>query len=115
MKMHWEEHRSGTVLMITGELLADDTDVLRRRCDERIQTGSRIVLDMGELSRIDSAGLEAILWLHESLQRAGGHLRVVRGDGQPWAAMSVTQIDRKLTVHSTLESAARSFAKGQAA
>lgn len=115
MKMHWEEHRSGTVLTIAGELLVDDTDVMRRRCDERVQTGSRIVLDMRELKRIDSAGLEAILWLHESLQRAGGQLRVVRADGQAWAAMLVTQVDRKLTMHTTLESAARSFAKGQAA
>ncbi|MDP6986624.1 MAG: STAS domain-containing protein [Phycisphaerales bacterium] len=115
MKMHWEEHRSGTVLSIAGELLADDTDVLRRRCDERLGAGIRLVLDIRELDRIDSAGLEAVLWLHESIQRFGGQLRVVSGEGQPSAAMYVTRIDRKLAVHTSLEAAARSFAKGQAA
>jgi anti-anti-sigma factor len=115
MKMHWEEHRSGTVLALAGELLADDTDVLRRRCDERLQAGIRLVLDIRELDRIDSAGLEAVLWLHESIQRFGGQLRLVRGDGQPSSAMYVTRVDRKLAMHTSLEAAARSFAKGQAA
>lgn len=115
MKMHWEEHRSGTVLSIAGELLTDDTDVLRRRCEERLKSGIRLVLDIRELDRIDSAGIEAVLWLHESIQHMGGQLRVVSGDGQPSAALYVTRIDRKLAVHSSLEAAARSFAKGQAA
>ena len=115
MKMHWEEHRSGTVLSIAGELLADDTDVMRRRCDERMQPGLRLVVDIRELERIDSAGLECVLWLHESVQRVGGQLRVVRAEGQPTAALTVTRIDRKLSLHHSLESAARSFAKGQAA
>ena len=115
MKIHWEEHRSGTVLALAGELLADDTDVLRRRCDERLQAGIRLVLDIRELDRIDSAGLEAVLWLHESIQRFGGQLRLVRGDGQPSSAMYVTRVDRKLAMHTSLEAAARSFAKGQAA
>jgi len=115
MKMQWEEHRSGIVLSLAGELLSDDTDVLRRRCEERLQAGIRLVLDMRELDRLDSAGLETALWLHESIQRLGGQLRVVCGDGQPASAMYVTRIDRKLAVHTSLEAAARSFAKGQAA
>lgn len=115
MKMQWEDHRSGTVLSLTGELVSEDVDVLRRRCDERLAADTRLIVDLRDLDRIDSAGLEALLWLHEAVQRLGGQFRIVRGGGQPTAAMQVTRVDRKLAMHDTLESAARSFARGQAA
>ena len=115
MKMNWEDHRSGTVLSLTGELLSEDVDVLRRRCEERLVADARLILDIRELERIDSSGLETLLWLHEAVKQLGGQFRVVRGGGQPVAAMQVTRIDRRLSMHDSLESAARSFARGQAA
>ncbi len=115
MKMQWEHHRSGTVLSIAGELVADDIDVLRRRCEERLETGTRLIIDLRELDRIDSAGLESLLWLQDSLHRLAGQLRLVRGEGQVAAALHVTRIDRQLSTYGTLETAARSFARGQAA
>ncbi|MCP4759195.1 MAG: STAS domain-containing protein [Planctomycetes bacterium] len=115
MKMQWEHHRSGTVLSLSGEFVSEDTDVLRRRCEERLETGTRLIIDLRELDRIDSAGLEALLWLQESLHRLAGQLRLVRGEGQVAAALHVTRIDRQLSAHGTLETAARSFARGQAA
>jgi hypothetical protein len=45
----------------------------------------------------------------------GGQFRLVRGGGQPADAVQVTRLDRRLAVHTTLEAAARSFSKGQAA
>ncbi len=115
MKMQWEDHRSGTVLSLEGELLAADVDVVRRRCEDRLEGGARLILDLRKLERIDSAGLEALLWLHESVQRLGGQVRIVRGGGQTAAAMHVTRVDRRMAVHETLEAAARSLSRGQAA
>ncbi len=115
MKMQWEDHRSGTVLALEGELLLADVDVVRRRCEERLEAGARLILDLRQLDRVDSAGLETLLWLHESVQRLGGQFRVVRGGGQAAAAMHVTRVDRRMAVHDTLESAARSLSRGQAA
>ncbi|MDP7029539.1 MAG: STAS domain-containing protein [Phycisphaerales bacterium] len=115
MKMNWEDHRSGTVLSLEGELLAADVDVVRRRCEERLEPGARLILDLRHLDRIDSAGLESLLWLHDSMQRLGGQVRVVRAGGQTAAAMHVTRVERRLAMHDTLESAARSLSRGQAA
>jgi len=115
MKMEWEQHRSGTVVSISGDVVADDMDVFRRQCESQLCDGIRIVMDLREVDRLDSAALEGMLWLHESVQRLGGQLRVVAGGGQPTAAMHVTRVDRRLSMHQSIESAARSFSRGQAA
>ncbi|MCH2136340.1 MAG: STAS domain-containing protein [Phycisphaerales bacterium] len=112
MKIEWEEHRSGTVMRVTGELVADATDALRRESTERLTTSPRLVLDLRALERVDSAGLEALLWLSEEVMRRGGQFRIVRGGGQPAAAMQATRIDRRMAMHATLESAARSLSRG---
>ncbi len=115
MRMSWEDHRSGTVLTIEGEFVSEDMDVFRRRCEDRLVPGVRWIMDLRSLERIDSSGIESLLWLSESVQRSGGQLRVVGGEGQPAAALHVTRVEYRLAVHPSLESAARSFARGQAA
>ena len=115
MKIDWEDHRSGTVLTLSGELLADDVDVMRRRCEDRLVSGLRLVMDIRALERIDSAGLDALLWLHETVGRSAGQFRLVRGDGQPAVSLRATRLERRLPVHATLEEAARSLTRGKAA
>ena len=115
MKLQWESHRSGTVVQIAGELVSDDVDVLRRRCEEHITPGIRLIADLRECERLDSAGLEALLWMNDHVHGFGGHFRLVLGGGQPEAAITVTRLNRRVPVHRTLESAAKSFAKGQVA
>ena len=92
MKVRWDDHRSGTVLTLEGELVSEDTDVLRRRCEDRIDGDARWIVDLRSLDRIDSAGIETLLWLSELVQRSSGQLRFVRGEGQPGA-------DRRLAMH----------------
>ena len=115
MKLQWESHRSGTVVQIAGELVSDDVDVLRRRCEEQMTSGIRLIADLRECERVDSAGLEALLWMNDHVQGFGGHFRLVLGGGQPAAAVEVTRLNRRVPVHNTLEAAAKSFAKGQVA
>jgi len=114
MKIDWEEHRSGTVLKLTGGLVAVAVDSLRRACGEHLGAGPRLVLDLRSLERVDSAGLEGMLWLSEEVTRRGGELRVVRPGGQPQAALHATRIERHLAMHATLEAAARSLSRGGA-
>ncbi len=113
MNIDWEDHRSGTVLRLTGELVAEAVDTLRRACADRLTTAPRLVLDLRMLERVDSAGLEALLWLSEEVTRRAGQLRIVRPGGQPQAALHATRIERHMAMHATLESAARSLSRGQ--
>jgi anti-anti-sigma factor len=112
MKMDWEDHRSGTVLRLQGEFVADVVDSFRREIADRLGAGPRLVFDVRSVERLDSAGLEALLWLSEEITRRGGQLRVIRPSGQPLAALQVTRIERRMAMHATLEAAARSLSRG---
>lgn len=112
MKIDWEDHRSGTVLRLQGELVVEAVDGLRREAADRLGAGPRLVLDVRTLERIDSAGLEALLWLSEEVTRRGGQFRIIRPGGQPLAALQATRIERRMAMHATLESAARSLSRG---
>ena len=115
MKIEWEDHRSGTVLRVSGELVTDAIDGLRRACNDKLGAGPRLVFDMRTLERVDSAGLEWLLWIAEEVTRRGGQFRLVRPGGQPLAALHATRIERRMAMHATLESAARSLSRGKAA
>tara|TARA_B100001121_G_scaffold273459_1_gene260607 strand:- start:14914 stop:15264 length:351 start_codon:yes stop_codon:yes gene_type:complete len=116
MKMHFEEHRSAVVLRIEGEFTHEDVDVFRRRCQEWLErtTGSWI-LDGAGMERIDSAGLESLLWFADELRRAAGRLRLANLDDLVAKAMIVTRLDRRFEIHESIEQAARSLARSEAA
>ena len=115
MKMEWEQHRSGTVVTLSGDVVSEDMDVFKRRFEEQLQQGMRLVVDLRTVDRVDSACLEGLLWLHEYMQHKTGQLRVVVGNGQPFHAMRVTRVDRQFATHQSIDAAARSFTRGQAA
>ena len=116
MKMHFEEHRSAVVLRLEGEFTHEDVDVFRRRCQEWLErnVGAWIV-DGSAMERIDSAGLESLLWLADELRRAAGRLRLAALGDLVAKAMIVTRLDRRFEIHDTIESAARSLARTEAA
>lgn len=110
MKLSYEDHGSTAVLTLSGELTADQADGFRRSCHERFEAGIRdFVLDLEHLTLIDSAGLEAMLWLLEESGEQGGQIRLVRPDDTIEKILEVTRLDRRFDVHDSTESAARSL------
>ena len=79
MKLSYEDHDTITVLKISGDLTADQVDPFRRSCQDRFEAGIRhVVLNMEHLTFIDSAGLEALLWVIDAAAERGGQLRLIR-------------------------------------
>lgn len=112
MKLSYEDHDAISVLTVSGELTADQTDAFRRSCTDRLapETGVRdIVLDLEHMTLIDSAGLELLLWLSEELADRSGQLRLVKPDEMISQILSVTRLDRRFNIHSSIESAAKSL------
>ena len=120
MKMNWEQHKRGAVLHLEGELTIDDAESLRRRCRQWLEDASTgLIVDGRSLDRLDSAGLDALLWLQDELDRSGLPLRLAVMTGQPLVALQLTRLDRRFQIHDTVESAARQISgtpwQGQAA
>lgn len=60
-----------------GQLVAGVTDVLYREVRALIEPGRRVVLDLTELSRMDSMGLGTIMRLYASARSKGCDLELI--------------------------------------
>ena len=110
MKLSYEDHDAITVLKLSGDLTADQIDAFRRSCLERFEAGIRhVVLDMEHTTFIDSAGLEALLWIIDEASSRGGQLRIVNPDPTVSKILEISRLDRRFNVHETIESAAKSL------
>ena len=110
MKISYDDHTTLTVLTLSGELINDQAEALRRTCLDRFATGIRdIVLDLENLTLIDSAGLETLLWLQDEIKSHLGQLRLVRADETIRTILRVTRLECSFDLYDTIESAAKSL------
>lgn len=110
MKLSYEDHGTTTVITISGELMADQTDGFRRTCQDRLDTGiQNFVLNLEHLELVDSAGLEVLLWLSDIVSDHQGKLRLVSPDETVAKIFEVTRLERRFNVHQTIEAAAKSL------
>jgi stage II sporulation protein AA (anti-sigma F factor antagonist) len=110
MKLSYEDHDAITVLKLSGDLTADQIDAFRRSCLERFEARIKhVVLDLEHMTFIDSAGLEALLWVIDEASSRGGQLRVVNPDPTVTKILEISRLDRRFNVHDTIESAAKSL------
>ena len=110
MKLSYEDHDTITVLKISGDLTADQVDAFRRSCQDRFDAGiQHVVLDMEHMTFIDSAGLEALLWILDAAAEHGGQLRLIRPGAIVDKILQISRLDRRFNIHDTIESAAKSL------
>lgn len=110
MKLSYEDHSTISVVTISGELTADQSDAFRRACLDRLHSGAvHVILELEYLTLIDSAGLELLLWLLEEISKKRGQLRLVKPDDNIMKALHLTRLDRRFTICETVEEAARSL------
>lgn len=80
-KLSIEERDTGdvTVLALTGQMLLDDGDLaFGKRISDLIDRGrSRVVLDLGGLTYIDSSGIGMIVFQQKALRRSGGDMKLL--------------------------------------
>jgi anti-anti-sigma factor len=110
MKLSYEDHGAITVLTISGDLTADQVEPFRRSCLDRFTAGVRdIVLDLEFLTFVDSAGLEALLWIIDEASQRSGQLRLVKPDPTVSKILEISRLDRRFNIHESIESAAKSL------
>lgn len=67
-----------TILDLTGKLAGDGGDALADRIDDLVDAGrTRLVLNLGGVSFVDSAALGGLLSRRAAVLRAGGRLRLL--------------------------------------
>lgn len=108
------ERRAGsvTVLTLNGRLVADEADVLfTQRVNALVADGRmRIVVDLREVSTIDSGGVGSLVAKLLSARRAGGDLRLAQVTDRTRRVLEITKLLNVFHVFDSPDAAVRSFA-----
>ncbi len=109
MKLSYEDYEELSIVTISGDFTADDEDAFRRSMTDRLSAGARsLILDVEYLEQIDSAGLEALLWLQQQVNRQSGQLCLVKVDPHVEDILRITRLERRFEQFEKVELAVRS-------
>ncbi|MDX6556155.1 MAG: anti-sigma factor antagonist [Miltoncostaeaceae bacterium] len=87
-----------TEVVLSGELDLEDADALDAALVELQRGTATLVLDLREVTFIDSSGARALWAAHVRAGEAGGALRVIVGPGAVRRALAVTGLDHELNL-----------------
>jgi anti-anti-sigma factor len=101
----------GTALVVCrGRLNMAAAPELRKYLDEVFEDGSnRLVLDLSETSFIDSSGLGALIGALKRARSRGGDLRIAAPSEQVRMVLGLTNLDRVLRAHASVDEATRGW------
>jgi anti-sigma B factor antagonist len=105
------ESREGgaTVVHVNGRLDLLTASTLKTRLAAEIARVNRVVVDLGDVSFIDSTGLGSIISGLKAARVAGGDLRIARPNKQAKVILELTTLDRVLRPYETVEEATIGF------
>jgi anti-sigma B factor antagonist len=107
------ETRAGsvTVLVLTGRLVADEGDFLFVECVNALVADgrARIVLDLSQVTSIDSGGVGTLVAKLLSTRRVGGDLRLARLSERTRRVLEITRLMNVFHVFESVDAATRSF------
>lgn len=113
-KLQIDEHENGgvTILVLRGEILLDDGDlVFRKRVHDLADRGrTRLVLDCGGVTYIDSAGIGMIAAKLKMLRERGGDIKLLNLTTRGQRVFGMAKLLLMFETFDTEEMAVKSFA-----
>ncbi len=96
-------------------VFGEETAELRDRVRTLIAKGSRVILNLADVTYIDSGGLGTLVALYTTAQNAGGSIKLARLTPRVGDLLQVTKLLTVFEVYNSEEEAVDSFRKGVAA
>jgi anti-sigma B factor antagonist len=104
------------VLDCAGRLVfGEETAALREKVKSLISQDSRIVLNLADVTYIDSGGLGTLVALYTTARNSGGSIKLARLTKRVGDLLQVTKLLTVFEVYDSEEEAVQSFRKGAAA
>jgi anti-sigma B factor antagonist len=111
MRISTQNYSTVTVIDLQGEVDGDLTDQLKDTITEIVsQRRTGIILNMSDVSFIDSQGLELLLWVRDYCRRNKVQLRLAALDENNEKILEITRLDNEFNRHADLAEAVKSFA-----
>jgi anti-sigma B factor antagonist len=112
------ERRLGdvTILQLIGRLELETGDIILRDTINRLAEAGQVklVLDMKDVTRLDSAGIGMLVSKYLTVRRAGGTIKILHPSARTDHLMDITKLHTVFEVFTDEESAVRSFNSSQA-
>jgi anti-sigma B factor antagonist len=96
-------------------VFGDESSELRERVRGLISSGGRVVLNLGEVSYIDSGGLGTLVSLYTTARNSGASVKLANLTNRVGDLLQVTKLLTVFEVYDTEEQAVQSFREGAAA
>jgi anti-sigma B factor antagonist len=96
-------------------VFGEETAELRDRVRGLLSQGSRVVLNLGNITYIDSGGLGTLVALYTTAQNSGGSIKLARLTPRVGDLLQVTKLLTVFDVYNSEEEAVQSFSEGAAA
>lgn len=111
MKIRIQDYNEVAVVEMQGELNIDSIELFKNTTSN-ITTAHKagIVLDMSNVSFIDSAGLEQLLYVRDYCNDNNCQLRLAGLDETLMKILEVTRLENEFACHAELAEAVKSFA-----
>ncbi len=100
-----------TVLTLKGRIVAEDGDALRTIVDALVQQGRvKLLLDLQEVTYIDSSGLGLLVSKYVSARRRGGDVKLLHLTARSSHLLAITHLTEVFSLFESEEDAIRAFA-----
>src|SRR5580692_6044212 len=94
------------VLHVAGRMNAENAAHFESECESCIAEGfTSLIVDLGDLVYISSAGLRSVLMIAKKLKEKGGVLRICRLTGMVLQVFEITKLTQVFPLHDSVESA----------
>jgi anti-sigma B factor antagonist len=112
LKLSLETRNRGDVVIVHGQgriVYRDEAAALSRVAGEVLQEKSKVVLDLGGVSIMDSAGIGELALLQTWAQERNAELKCAGANTTVRALLELTNLDSVLEIYPTVEAAVESF------
>ena len=98
------------VVRLRGAILFGEESVsLRKRVNDLVGKSSQIVLDLGDVTRIDSGGLGTLVALYTSARKVGGDIKLANLGNHAKEVLQFTRLATVFEIFGKTEDAITSF------
>jgi anti-sigma B factor antagonist len=112
LKLSLETRNRGDVMIVHCEgriVYRDEAAALSRLVAEVVQSTNKVILDLGGVSSIDSAGMGELAFLHGWSQSRSVSLKCASPTPLVRSLLDLTNLDRVLEIHPSVSEALESF------
>jgi anti-sigma B factor antagonist len=93
------------VVDVSGEVTFSNVAGLSRRLEQALTRARHLVVDLSDVTFIDSSGLSALLTASATARAKGGGLALVIAQGQPPSIFRFRGVDRLLALYTSRDDA----------